>query len=203
MNRRYEAVIFDLGRVLVRVDISPWTTHFFPDRDPGDIETALQQIMSEDVVRRFMTGAIDGPEFHRQMGRTYGADLAYDDFVCIWRDIFSPMPGMEPLVRELNRTYKLGLLSDTDAIHWDFLLGRYPFLKLIPNPTLSFRIHAMKPDPKSYQAAAASVDTPIENCFYIDDLPRNVEGARKAGMAAVRFESADQLRRDLENAGIL
>lgn len=203
MPRPFEAVIFDLGRVLIRVDITSWTTHFFPGRDPEDIETALQQIMAEDVVHRFMSGQTDAPAFHREMYQTYGVDLPYPDFVRVWRDIFSPMPCMEPLVRELSQTHKLGLLSDTDAIHWEFLLDNHLFLHLFTNPTLSFRVGSMKPDPKMYQAAAAAVSTPIEKCFYIDDLPRNVEGARQAGMTAVQFQSVDQLRRDLQSVEIL
>jgi putative hydrolase of the HAD superfamily len=36
----------------------------------------------------------------------------------------------------------------------------------------------------------------------VDDRPLNVEGARRAGMRAIRFENAGQLRRDLAASGV-
>ncbi len=203
MTNRFDAVIFDLGRVLVALDLSAWTDRLFTGRDPKDVERTLQQIMSEDVVYRFFIGAIDGPQFHREMAATYGVQLSYDEFVCVWHDIFKPMPGMDRLVEQVGRSCRLGLLSDTDPIHWRFLLANYPILRHFKNPTLSFRVGAMKPDPRMYLAAAAAVETAPERCFYIDDLPRNVEGARKAGMTAVQFQNPEILKQTLEEFGII
>lgn len=37
-----------------------------------------------------------------------------------------------------------------------------------------------------------------EECVFIDDLPKNVEAARKEGMKGLIFESLDQAKRELE-----
>jgi FMN phosphatase YigB (HAD superfamily) len=61
----------------------------------------------------------------------------------------------------------------------------------------------MKPDTAIYLAAAQNVQTPPPQCLYIDDLQANVEGARAAGMQAIRFENKDSLARDLAISGLL
>ena len=203
MSKPYKAVIFDLGRVLVRLDLSSWTRHLFTGRNPKDIERTLQQIMKEDVVKRCLTGQTNGPSFHRELCGTYGIDLSYERFVEVWQDIFSPMPGMDELVEQVKQTHRAGLLSDTDLIHWQFLSVNYPVLRHFDKPTLSFLVGTTKPDPLIYQTAAANVGATCEECFYIDDLSKNVDGARQAGMTAVQFQNPDQVREDLKSAGIL
>ena len=148
MDKPFDAIIFDLGRVLVSLDLSPWTDHLFCGRDPEDTERTLTQIMSEELIHRFFIGRIDGPQFHKELVAAYGVRLPYPEFVRVWHDIFRPMEGMEPLVARLQKTYRLGLLSDTDPIHWQFLSDNYPILRHFANPTLSFRVGAMKPDPR-------------------------------------------------------
>lgn len=46
----------------------------------------------------------------------------------------------------------------------------------------------LKPDARAYQAAAEALGTPIGRCLMVDDQPRNIEGALKAGMQAEWFD---------------
>ena len=61
----------------------------------------------------------------------------------------------------------------------------------------------MKPNAGVYLAAAENVQTPPQHCLFIDDLQANVEGARAAGMQAIRFESVYTLARDLKKIQLL
>ena len=72
-----------------------------------------------------------------------------------------------------------------------------------PVHALSFRIRAMKPDPHVYAAAAALAGVADGSILFIDDRPDNVAAAKQAGWQAIAFESAGQLRKDLETRGIL
>ena len=113
------------------------------------------------------------------------------------------MPGMEPLIRELQGKVKLGVFSNTDPLHWQHICDTNPIMEIFTRPTLSFEIGMQKPAPDSYRIAAANVDTPAENCLYIDDLQENVTAAQQAGMQGIQFEHSSQLRRDLQLAGLL
>jgi putative hydrolase of the HAD superfamily len=60
-----------------------------------------------------------------------------------------------------------------------------------------------KPDAEAFAAAVERSGVPAARCLMIDDVPENVEGARAAGLQAVRFEGVDELTRELEDAGVL
>ncbi len=114
------------------------------------------------------------------------------------------MAGMPELVAELAERYSLGILSDTDPLHWQYCLEQFPLLHLFAKPTLSFQTGLLKPDPQCYSLAAHNTaGTPVESCLFIDDREENVIGARKAGMKALQFTDLASLRRDLNNLHIL
>lgn len=46
----------------------------------------------------------------------------------------------------------------------------------------------LKPDARAYQAVAEALGVPLEACLMVDDQPRNVEGALRAGMQAQWFD---------------
>jgi glucose-1-phosphatase len=199
-----QAVIFDLGRVLVGLDFS----RGLPGRLAGGsgpvTDAALQRALSDPLFADFSTGRIPPEEFHRRMEARFRLGLGFEEFRRQWCDIFLPSPGMEALVRELaGRRVPLGLLSDTDPLHWAFELAENPWLGLIPRPTLSFEIGLLKPAPEGYRLAARNAGAPVEACLFVDDLERNVEGARAVGMQALRFTGVDPLRETLRELHVL
>lgn len=46
----------------------------------------------------------------------------------------------------------------------------------------------LKPDPRAYAAIMEALWLPAEACVFVDDQPRNVEGAKRAGMRTVAFD---------------
>jgi FMN phosphatase YigB (HAD superfamily) len=203
MTRPIQAVIFDLGRVIVDVNIARLAEHLGTVLTEGDPVVTISRIMSDPLVVQYGTGRITPEQFHDGLCRRFGLTVPFDRFGQLWCDIFSPMPGMEDLLGSLHGRLPLGLLSDTDSLHWQFLRDSYPILSIFPRPVLSFQVGTMKPDPAIFHRAAESVQTSPASCLYIDDLPANVEGARRIGMEAVIFRGADDLKRNLISRNIL
>jgi len=56
---------------------------------------------------------------------------------------------------------------------------------------LGAQIGARKPDPEVFRRVAAMLDVPPQECVMVDDLARNVRGARAAGMVAVQHHDVD------------
>ena len=133
----------------------------------------------------------------------FGLTIGFEEFKTLWCGVFSPIAGMEEIIRQLNGAYRLGLLSDTDPLHWGYLHSAYPVLSLFERPTLSFEVGVTKPDPAIFLAAAKNVDTPVERCLYIDDLAANVRGAVAVGMTGIAFGGAGALRDELVEKGLL
>lgn len=198
-----EAVIFDLGRVLVNVDITKLARGVLatlPDQDP---EGLIARVMTDPLMAAYNAGRIGPRHFCAGLCERLGLSVGYEDFARLWCDVFSPIEGMADLVAELRCVVRLGLLSDTDPLHWEYLSEHYPFLGQFDRPTLSFQVGLTKPDPRIYQQAASNVGTPCDRCLYIDDLQVNVDGAARAGMQAVLFEGPGPLRSLLSHGGVL
>ena len=197
------AVIFDLGRVIVDIDIRRLLSVVSAGVSADDVEGAIVRALSDEVMRDFNRGRIGPVEFYEAMMGRHDLDMGFEEFKDLWCGIFSPMAGMEELLRELDGKVKLGLLSDTDPLHWGYLRGAYPVLEIFARPTLSYEVGLTKPDEGIYLAASENVGVEPGACLYIDDLEANAAGAVAVGMEGVVFKGADSLRGELEERGVL
>jgi FMN phosphatase YigB (HAD superfamily) len=120
------------------------------------------------------------------------------DAVC---DIFYPIEPMFALVRRLaDAGNRLGLLSNTNPLQWEYLRdGRYPVMA-VGDPVsafdwaiVSYEVGAMKSGPEIYAAAARRAGAAPHEVFFTDDRLENVEGARAAGLDAVQFVDTESL----------
>lgn len=195
-----KALIFDMGRVLIGIDFAQLARRF-PDVffDVGEI---IRFSAADDpAFTAFNRGEIAPGDFHRHVCGRFGRELSFADFRAVWTGIFVPLAGMQELVEELRRggRYRLGLLSDTDPLHWEYISMAFPWIPAcFPRPTLSFRERLCKPEPEIFRRAAAAVECAPEECLFIDDREDNVAGARAVGMAATRFVGVAELRRFLQ-----
>jgi len=64
-------------------------------------------------------------------------------------------------------------------------------------------LHLRKPDLAMFHRSLDILCRPAERVLLIDDREENTLAAVEAGMKAIRFESAEGLRRDLESLGVL
>ncbi|HTB49325.1 MAG TPA: HAD-IA family hydrolase [Verrucomicrobiae bacterium] len=101
-------------------------------------------------------------------------------------------------IREaLKPKYKIGLLSNvgTNRLGSIFVDNDIALFDVI---LLSHELGIIKPDPRSYETMALKLGIALEDCVFVDDLERNVNGARSAGMQAVRYHDFEQMKADLE-----
>lgn len=198
------AVIFDLGRVLVDIKFTAESLSFF-GVNPKDtnMEKILDAAFKNELFRQFNTGKLTPKEFYYAFTKQHHFTMDFETFKQKWCSIFTPVEGMEELFLQVQKNYQVGLLSDTDPLHWNYCLEHFPFLRSIPRPTLSFEIGVLKPNPLCYQKAAQNVGFPPEECLFIDDRPVNIEGAQKAGMQGIIFKDAKQLRAELKKFKVL
>jgi FMN phosphatase YigB (HAD superfamily) len=198
-----QAVIFDLGRVLVDVNVRRLQAFFLEQTGVGDTQQALTHIMANPMMAQFNTGQIEPRAFYQGLCAEYGLTLSFEEFAFRWCDIFSSMNGIEDIVEALSKKVKLGLLSNTDPLHWGYVKSHYPMMRYFPSPTLSFEVGVMKPHPAIYAQAAKNAGVTPAECYFADDLAENVDGAAAAGMTTIRFEGVEHFRNELKKTGIL
>jgi 2-haloacid dehalogenase len=80
---------------------------------------------------------------------------------------------------------------------------RFPFLERFRGIVVSGELGMMKPDARIFRHLTETHGLAAPDCLFIDDSPRNVAGARAAGLNAVQFTSPDALRGALQEFGLL
>jgi FMN phosphatase YigB (HAD superfamily) len=202
VKRVIKTVIFDLGKVLIPFDFSRGYQGM--EKLCGYPAAEIRKrIAATDLVHRFETGLVEPKDFVEQLSGLLELRASYEQFCEIWSSIFLPDPLIpDSMLAGLRQRYRMLVLSNTNAIHFEMVRENYPLLRYFDDLILSYEVKAMKPAPAIYQAAIARAGCRPSECFYTDDIPAYAEAAREHGIDAVQFESREQLERDLQARGI-
>lgn len=193
----HKAVIFDLGRVLVNFDFKRGYRALEGHCSYAAAEIP-KRLSTGNLVQRFETGLIEPHDFVTEMSGVLGLTMDYPQFCGIWSSIFTETLVPESMLEGLAARYRLILLSNTNAIHFEGLRETHRhLLRHFDSLVLSYEVKAMKPQPEIFHAALERAGCRPEECFYTDDIADYVQAAKEFGIDAVQFESLEQLQRDL------
>jgi glucose-1-phosphatase len=202
LEAKFRAIIFDIGRVLIRVDISRAIDGLASGLalTPQDIWSAIQ---NDPRWLDWQEGRISPRDWHLHLTKRLGASLTFEQFSEVWNRALDPNPvHSESFLENLSKNYRLAVLSNTDPIHMSYEEARFPFFRFFPIRIYSFRVGASKPDPVIYRQALQACRVRAEEAVYIDDVVAYVEAAQRLGMTGIVFQSPEQLRSDLRDLGI-
>jgi len=195
-------IIFDLGNVIIPFDFKRGYTALAAHVD-YPAEEISPRIRATGLVERFETGLIEPRPFVDELTRAIGAPITYEQFCEMWTSIFLEHTLIPiELVRELKKSYRMVVLSNTNAIHIEMVREQYPILGEFDQLVLSHEVKAMKPSPLIYSAAVEAAQARPDECFFTDDIAAYVEGARAFGIDAEQFLGYDKLLTDLRARGV-
>lgn len=132
-------------------------------------------------------------------------DFTADDFMQALFAQSVPLPhGGLSILQELAASGKwmLGCLNNEAREPNEYRFRRYNLREVFDVALSSCHIGLRKPQPAMYHRALDILGGPAERILFIDDRQENVTAAEKAGIKGLRFDGADQLRRDLETLGV-
>ena len=132
------------------------------------------------------------------INRTLGLFLGYEEWRELWcRILTGEVPGMRQVLAELKSEFYLVALSNTEEVHWAFVLEKYPIFELLDGWVVSYKEGVTKPDPAIYSAVVDRYCNGRLPFFYTDDSPLYVEAARHLGWEAEVFSDAAHFKEDL------
>lgn len=204
MGSKFRAIIFDIGRVLIRVNVSLATSGLAEGvpLSPQEIWSALEK---DPRWLDWQEGRIPPRDWHLHLAKRLGGKLSFEQFVQVWNRALDPQPIQDnAFLLKLSREYRLAVLSNTDPLHVGHMESSYEFLFLnhFPVRIYSCRVGASKPSPLIYKAALRACKVRSEEAIYIDDVPAYAEAAERLGMKGIVFRSPDQLKGELLELGV-
>jgi FMN phosphatase YigB (HAD superfamily) len=187
------AVIFDVGRVIIQVDLSR-SMGALGKRDAMDHVQVLRELEADPRWIDWQEGRMSPRDWHAHLAQKLGFSYDFDEFCAIWNSVLAPEPLLpDSLFERLAEKCRLGLLSNTDPIHVAHFEANYSFVRLFPARIYSCHVGSSKPSPMIYHHALREVDALPDEAMFIDDLRENVMAAASLGINAFHFTSPDDL----------
>ena len=199
----FEAVVFDLGGVLIDWDPRYLYRSIF-DGDEAAMERFLAEVTTptwnaeQDAGRTWRDAIVTLIAIHPDRRDLI---VAYDER---WAEMLGgPIEGTVALLADLRSTgIRLAALSSWSAEKFPIARQRYLFLDWFEAIVISGEVGIAKPDPRIFRHLLECTGLSAEATVYVDDVPANVAVAAGLGMTALRFRDAVMLRDDLRRLGL-
>jgi len=197
-----EVILYDLGNVILpfnHYQIAEKLSRFSQKREARDPQEIFSYLFDfqDGIVNHFDVGQVSPQEFFQSIKDHLGLSLSFDEFIPIWTDIFSENVEVSQIILSQKGRWKLGLLSNTDPLHFHYILSKFSVMRAFDKWILSYEVGFKKPAVEIFQTAIAWASVEPQKILFIDDLKRHVEVAISLGMQGIHFRSAEQLKKEL------
>lgn len=202
MDNEVEVILFDLGKVIlpfhhyqIAEKLSPFVKRE-DFKDPQKIFSYLFDV-EKGVVNGYEVGKATSLEFFQSLKEFLCLSLTFEEFKPIWNDIFWENEEVSHIIHRLKGKKRLGLVSNTNPLHFDYILSKFSIVKVFDQWILSHQVGFKKPAPEIFQRAMEWASVSPRKILFIDDMENHVRVAISLGMQGLHFISPQQLRKDL------
>ncbi|AXB78059.1 HAD family phosphatase [Novosphingobium sp. P6W] len=198
-----EAVVFDVGRVLVQWDMRRLFARLIAE--PARLDWFMANVVTE--AWHFEHDA--GRDLCEMVAARKAEFPGHDDLLDAYATRFGEtipgnVPGSHEIVRELAaRSVPLFAITNFASVFWrDYRAGE-PLFDLFGDIVVSGDEKIAKPDARIFDLAARRFGHVPKSMLFIDDSAANIDGARALGWQVHHFRDASTLRSDLSARGLL
>lgn len=192
INNSKEAIIFDLGGVLLNLDYD-LTEKAFISLGMVNFGESYSQLQQVQLFDHYETGQISSFHFVNRLLDLLPPGTTANQVVHAWDAMILDFP-VERLqfLEDLSGKYRLFLLSNTNDLHIDAVrrslekaVGHRNLEQYFEKTYFSSAIGMRKPDSKVFEFVCSENNLDTSKTIFIDDSPQHVEGAKLAGIEAI------------------
>lgn len=190
-----EAIIFDLGGVLINLDYQ-LTSKAFIDLGLTDFDATYSQLQQTDLFDRFETGAISSFHFINRLLDQLPQGTSGNKVVHAWNAMILDFPAERlAWLLEMKQRYRIFLLSNTNTLHMEAV--RRSLEKTVSHQRLedyfervylSCEMGLRKPNAEIFSRVCEEQGLNPATTVFIDDSPQHVEGAATIGLQAIHLK---------------
>ena len=194
-----KAIIFDMGGVLVDLDIEDCKKVFKETLGYNDIDQIIDACHQKGIYGDLEEGTLSAEEFRSIVlagSRPGSAPEMVDEAMS--HILVGIQPYKVQMLKKLAQEYDLYMLSNNNAICLPYSRAMFaeagiPLEDIFKKCFFSFEMKALKPSAAFYKEVVEQIGLPAEEMFFIDDSQRNVDGSIAAGLPAVYYEPGTDL----------
>ena len=190
--KNIEAVIFDLGGVILNIDYN-LTRAAFEKAGVHNFDEMYSQSNADDLFSKLETGTISEENFYEQIVKRTAIDISPDLIKKSWNAMLLTFREESlDFLEKIKDKYRLFLLSNTNHIHLKELKNifnkknrRNSFESYFEKAYYSCDINLRKPDVEIFEWILKENNLAAEKTIFIDDSVQNIEAAKQAGLQTI------------------
>ena len=197
-----EVILYDLGNVILpfnHFQIAEKLSRFSQRKEFQGPPKMFSYLFDFDkgAVNGYEAGKVSSLEFFQSLQEFLQLSLSFEDFIPIWNEIFIEDQEVSQIILSQKGRWKLGLLSNTNRLHFDYVLAKFSVIRVFDRWILSHEVGFKKPAVEIFQKAVQWASVEPRKILFIDDMKKHVEVAASLGIQGIHFVSAAQLREEL------
>jgi putative hydrolase of the HAD superfamily len=194
-----KAIIFDLGGVLIDVDMN----HCFHNikalgvdvdsltktssESNAPVSTVCEGVTISGALHDYQIGKIPTEPFLKMIQQISNPGTTRQQVLDAWNSCLQTLPKYKlDFVKQLrNEGYAIYLLSNTNDAHWQYILETSfpePAENYFDKTFLSQEMGMAKPDTEIYAEVLRQIGTPADECLFLDDSSANCKAAETLGI---------------------
>jgi putative hydrolase of the HAD superfamily len=204
-------IIFDYGNVIFSIDFKKvqqaWTA-----LEVNNADQFFSHSQQHPVFDAFDKGEITAEEFRNVIRReTNNPDLTDEQINDAWNSmLLGVADGNHDLLLKLKDQYRTFLLSNINAIHYEYIMN---YLKeefgfegndhLFEKTYYSHLIGKRKPDAAIFKQVLAENNLKPEETLFIDDSPQHLATAQTLGIQTFLMKAPDSIQDFIKRVGLI
>ena len=204
MDKNIKNIVFDLGGVLVDLDFKN-AINGLQQAGFANVKEQLQTFDQEGIFKKFELGEIDSDQFRTAIRENSTVTLTDEEVDTLWNSMLLEVPRKKlELILDLRSKYMVYLLSNTNAIHWDYVCKNafnyrgFRVNDYFEETFLSYEMHLAKPDKAIFEKVLHEANLLPEETLFIDDSEANCKAAEELGIHAHHYHIGDDLSKIFE-----
>lgn len=188
MDTSIKNLFIDFGGVLVDLDRNQ-CLNAFQELGITCMEEMLNPYYQKGILMRLEKGEITPSQFHDEFRQLVGKDITDQQIDDAWNSFLLTIPTYKlELLLALRKQYNVFLVSNTNAIHWEyaclnlFSYKWYQITDFFDKTYLSYNLHELKPAKEIFEAVLKDSGANPTESLFIDDSEANCIMAQTLGM---------------------
>jgi putative hydrolase of the HAD superfamily len=188
ISKDIKNIIFDFGGVILNIDMNR-TTEAFKELKFTDFENASKKFRETRLFSRYEIGTVSDEDFRNEIISQFKNPVSFEVFDQAWNLTLLDFPKKNiDILKELSKTHRLFLLSNTNKIHYDSYIETFrnqfgfELRSLFEKSYFSHEIGMRKPNPEIFLKVLSENQLLPEETLFVDDFAENRKAAAELGI---------------------
>jgi len=189
--RGINAIIFDLGGVLLNIDYH-LTINAFKKLGFSDFENTFSQFKQSNISDLYETGKVSSLEFYQAIIKNN--KISFEEFTSAWNALLLDFPKRRfELLNTLGDNFKLFLCSNTNELHYNAfqeILNQYEedFDSLFLKTYYSHKIELRKPNKEIFEYILGDNKLNPKEVLFLDDSIQHINTAKELEIKTIHIK---------------